>query len=157
MLLLLPLLLLLHRLWACRFKGDAIAEAPKRIRQLLPQLPYTARREVFIPEYAIIPAALDVLDAAQYGCERAEYTDEEEEQRQADAAQAFVDQWEARRAALGEDASSDDMMTPSDGCDDYDYERGYGGGGGWFDAKFWGPDDFIPLTADDFIYGGGYF
>jgi hypothetical protein len=141
----------LRRLWACRFKGAAVAEAPKRIRELLPQLPYTARREVFIPEYAVIPAALDVIDAAQYGCERAEYTDEEEEQRQADAAQAFAEQREARRAALGEDASSDDMMTPPDDEDDYGYEHGYGGG--WFDAGFGGPDDFIPLTADDFIYG----
>jgi hypothetical protein len=72
LLLLLLLLACLHRLWACRFKGDAVADAPKRIRQLLPQLPYTERREVFTPEYDVIPAALDVLDAAQYGGEVAE-------------------------------------------------------------------------------------
>jgi hypothetical protein len=47
-------------------------------------------------------------------------------------------------------------MTPSDDDDETGYEPGFGGS--WMDADNWGPDDFIPLTADDFIYGlnGGF-
>jgi hypothetical protein len=52
---------LFYRLWACRFGYTAVADVRKRIRQLLPQLPYTAQREVWTPKYAFIPAALEVL------------------------------------------------------------------------------------------------